>query len=167
MALDLAAFLSSLVQNYGLAGLLFASIIANASLFLPLPIDILVFLLGTTKFFNPFFIAIAAALGAVVGESVGYVVGLGGHRLIGRVAQESIEKIEEFREKIKTFGMLFIIGFAFVPFPFDLIGIASGMIKYDWKRFALAVFIGKFFRYTLIAFAGFYGLEFLAKVLGV
>jgi membrane protein YqaA with SNARE-associated domain len=167
MVFDIAGFLSALVQDFGLFGLFIASIIANASLFLPLPIDVLVFLLGSTQFFNPLFIAFAAALGAVVGEFVGYAVGLGGHVAVRRVFSQSVEKIESFRERIKKTGMLFIIIFSFIPFPFDLIGIASGMIRYDWKKFAIAVFVGKFLRYSLIAAAGFYSLSFLARLLGI
>lgn len=167
MAFDLGVFLQAIIQAYGLPGLFIASTIANASLFLPVPIDIFVFLLGGTNLFNPFLIAIAAALGAMIGEMVGYVVGLGGHRLIGRVAEDSLDKIEMFREKIKKSGMIFIATFAFIPFPFDLIGIAAGMIKYDWKRFMIAVLVGKFLRYTIIAFAGMYGLSFLAKIFGI
>ncbi|MDO8538403.1 MAG: VTT domain-containing protein [archaeon] len=167
MAFDIGIFLQGLIQAYGLLGLFAASIIAHASLFLPVPIDIFVFLLGSTNFFNPFFIAIAAALGAMFGEMIAYIIGLGGYKLIGRVAEDSLDKIEMFRDKIKKSGMIFIATFAFIPFPFDLIGIAAGMIKYDWKKFMISVFVGKFFRYLVIAFAGLHGLEFLAKLLGV
>ncbi len=46
-----------------------------------------------------------------------------------------------------------------MPFPFDVIGILCGLIKYDVKKFFAAVFIGRFALYLALAYAGSMGIK--------
>jgi len=56
--------------------------------------------------------------------------------------------------------------FAFTPLPFDLIGIAAGLVKYSKKKFFLGCLIGKIPRYIILAYAGYFGITFLIHFFG-
>ena len=57
--------------------------------------------------------------------------------------------------------MLIIALGSMTPFPFDLIGIAAGLMKYDPRKFFVAAMVGKWVRYILIAFAGSFGIAII------
>jgi len=158
-----------IIHTYGLFGLFFAAIIANASIIFPISIELVVLPLGT----NPALIGLpndnlarlaiglVSGTGAAFGEMTGYILGLLGHKAVESSGQADTYKLGSIREKIKSSGMLFIFLGAFTPFPFDIIGVASGLIRYNPVKFFIAAWAGKVLRYMLIAFAGFLGLEFV------
>jgi membrane protein YqaA with SNARE-associated domain len=167
--MSLEQALTHLVLNYGLIGLLLASIIANATLFLVVPIDLLIFLIApiSKEFFNPLIISIVAGLGAAIGELTSYILGLGGRKAIEKKFSKRLEHLNELKKRIKHSGMLFIFLGALTPFPFDLIGIVAGLIHYDLKKFFIASFAGKTTRYTIIAFTSIIGTEIALKFFGI
>jgi len=59
---------------------------------------------------------------------------------------------------------LFIVLCSFTPFPFDLIGIVAGLIRYDVYKFFVGAWIGKVLRYCCIAVVGILGIESLIFV---
>lgn len=159
--------LEAFVATYGMLGIFIASIIANATVFLPLPIDALMLALGSyLKYTNQTIIlvlttSIVSALGAAIGEMTAYIFGLYGMKAIQKVMRTEFKQFLEIREKLHTSGMVFVVFASMTPFPFDLVGIVAGVIKYDPKRFFAAAFVGKFTRYLLIALAGYFGIEIL------
>ncbi len=153
------ALFEDLVLSFGLLGLFIGSIIANASIILPLPIDIFVFLFGGENFFelgflNPLFLGLLIGFGSTIGEMSGYILGLLGIHSIEHLKKGELKKVMQVKEAIKHYGMLVIALGALTPFPFDVIGIASGLIRYNVKKFFIACFAGKALRYTVIAYAG-------------
>ena len=151
-----------LIQQYGLLGFFLASIISNATIILPIPIDIAVFF--SSPLFNPFLLALAVGLGAGIGEMTGYLIGRGiikGAELAEH--KKRFKSIEKIQQKISKWGALFIFLIAVTPFPFDIVGIASGMIKYSWWKVWLAVTCGKVIRVLFIALAGYYGLPYFIQ----
>ncbi|MAG18151.1 MAG: hypothetical protein CL944_01620 [Candidatus Diapherotrites archaeon] len=157
-----ASVVNELILGYGLVGLLIASIIANASIFLPVPIDLVIFALSaqSPNFLDVVVLSLVAGFGAAVGEMTAYIMGLLGIKTAEKAKHKEFLQIEAVREKLGKKGAIFIFLGAMTPFPFDLIGIVAGLIKYDAKKFFLAALAGKIVRYLIIGWAAFYGLSF-------
>lgn len=162
---------NSLVVSYGLVGLFFASMLANATLFLPLPITVVVFGLGALASQNGwgigylFLIGIASGAGAAIGELSGYCAGwLGGKALHDFSKTIPKKKLEEAKFKIHHYGASIVFVTAFIPFPFDIVGIAAGLARFDVKKFLVATALGRILRDILIAAAGYYGVELIRTI---
>lgn len=156
-----AAFLVWLVNTFGLLGVFLGSLIGSASIFFPVPSFI--FVIAAGSLLNPLAVGIAAGLGAAIGEMVGYIIGLGirhGHRKIRKNKKDNktIKILREWFQK-KKLGFFVVIAFAATPLPDDIVGIFCGIIKYDAKKFFLAMLIGKIALGLVLAYAGFYGLR--------
>jgi membrane protein YqaA with SNARE-associated domain len=166
----LMAFLVSI----GPLGLFIAAILGNASLFLPLPIDLLIIPLATIDFFpflnfplaSPFILGLIVGLGASIGEFSGYLIGLAGIKSFESMQKKEIEKLKLLKERLELVGIPLIAFFAFTPLPFDLIGIAAGLAKYSKTKFFIGCLIGKIPRYIILAYAGYFGITFLIKIFG-
>ncbi|MBT4192586.1 MAG: hypothetical protein HOE11_04715 [Candidatus Diapherotrites archaeon] len=164
------AFIAFLV-SIGPLGLFIAAIIGNASLFLPLPIDLLIIPLATVDFFGlgvitPLILGLIVALGASIGELSGYFVGLAGIKSFESMKNKEVEKLRLLKEKLETVGIPLIAFFSFTPLPFDLVGIAAGLSKYSIKKFFIGCLLGKVPRYVILAYAGYYGIGFLIHLFG-
>lgn len=161
MSLD--AFMLEIVNTYGYLGVFLVSLISNASVILPIPAQIIIFL--ASPLMNPLLLGIIAGFGASLGELSGYVLGVGGRAVISQKYEKQLEKIKKWINKYNTFSV--IIVFATTPLPFDVIGIFCGVSRYSWKRFLLATTIGKIIMFLLIAFGGYYSLTWILRFYGV
>jgi len=152
------AFFTQMFSDFGLLGLFVAAIIGNASVFLPTPIDFIVLAAGAIApgFWYALAIGIVGGTGAAIGEMTAYILGLLGVSAAERAKHHEFEKMKYVRERLDKSGMVFIALASLTPFPFDLVGIAAGIIKYPPKKFFIAALAGKLVRYILIALAGFY-----------
>ncbi|MFH1234862.1 MAG: VTT domain-containing protein [Candidatus Diapherotrites archaeon] len=168
----LEAMIFGLLETFGLPGLFIASIIANATIIFPLPLDFLVFPIGKMDFYglgilSPLAVGIAVGLGAAIGELTGYFLGRVGAKGVEKLKRGEMKKVLSLKEKIHKYGMIFIFLFALFPSAFDLVGIAAGLIKFDAKKFFIACALGKTMRYVFIAYSGraiidlLYGMHFL------
>ena len=165
----LSASAVGLAQAYGLFGIFLGSLIANATIFLPVPFDLVVFGLGATSqdFLWPLWVGIAAGLGAGLGELSGYYLGLlGRHAVQKRLPKDQLEKVDHFRNEVRHRGMYLLFVTSLVPFPFDLVGIASGLIKYPVERFLFAVSLGKIGKHVILCYAGYLGLSAIRALFG-
>ncbi len=163
--MDFSLVLLDLAARYGLIGFFLASLIANATIFLPLPIELLVFAAGGLKLFPPLLLGIFAGAGAAVGETTGYFLGMAGNAAIAKLDPKDLEKIIGFKKKVEHHGSAIIFVFALLPLAFDLVGIASGLIKFDFRKFFIALLCGKIVRYIVVAYAGFYGIELIRSLI--
>ena len=162
-----AWIIKGLVSGYGIVGLFLASAIANATVFLPLPIDLLILASADTLGLNEVLVAaIALGLGAAVGEMTAYITGRLGGNAIKALGITEFGKLDQIREKIGEKGAYFIFIGALVPFPFDLIGVSAGLIKFDWRKFFLAALFGKTIRYIVIGLAGYFGFALVRGMIG-
>ena len=153
----------------GPLGLFIAAIIGNASLFLPLPIDLLIIPLSKIDYFGlgvwtPLLLGIIVGLGASIGEFSGYFFGLAGIKSFESMKREKVEKLKLLKEKLEQVGIPLIAFFSFTPLPFDLIGIAAGLASYSKKKFFIGCLIGKLPRYVILAYAGYFGISFLENL---
>ncbi len=155
----------------GVVGLFFLSIIGNASLFLPVPVDIILLLFAPVDFLGlgvitPFILGVVVALGASIGEFSGYLVGLAGIKSFESMKKKEVAKLKLLRDKLEKVGIPLIAFFAFTPLPFDLIGIAAGLSQYSKKKFFIGCLAGKLPRYVILAYAGYYGIAFIMTFFG-
>jgi membrane protein YqaA with SNARE-associated domain len=139
------------LAQYGYLGIFLLSILANATVLLPAPGILFVFTMGAI--YNPIGVAVAAGLGAAIGELTGYLAGFSGQAVVERVEYyETLLKWMEEHKNLSSFAILFL---AFIPNPlFDLAGIASGTLKIPIPRFLFFVSIGKILKMLLVAYAG-------------
>lgn len=165
------ALFQNLVESYGLIGLFIVTIVSNATIVLPLPVDILIFLFADFPFFplgifNPLLLALIISFAASIGEMSAYLVGLFGVSSLEKMKSKTLAQVEEMELRLHKLGMIVIILGALTPFPFDVIGIAAGLLRFDVKKFFIGCYIGKFFRYLIIAYAGYYSLGFIRSFFG-
>ena len=150
------------LQGYGYAGLFVVSIVANATIIIPLPGIVLTSAMGTI--FNPLGVAIAAGSGAALGELTGYLAGFSGQGVIEK--SDRYKRILEWMKKKPRLADLTILILATIPNPFfDLAGMASGALRIPIWRFLLWVWIGKILKMLPFAYAGTPILKFLTTLL--
>ena len=152
--------------SLGYLGAFLAGILSSATLFLPTPGFVAVFLLGAL--FDPLLVGLLAGIGAALGEMIGYVVGYGSDKFIfekKRKWKAIVDKVESYFNKYCPSLIIFI--FAALPLPFDIVGIICGSINYSVKKFFIATLAGKTLKYLIIAYAGFYGTQWVLQWLGL
>lgn len=146
--------------EYGYPGIFVLSLLANATLVLPVPGVALTFAMGAV--FNPFGVALAAGTGAALGELTGYMAGFSGQGIAGNLAF-----YERMTEWMRRYGGWAVILLAFLPNPFfDLAGAAAGTLKMPVARFLLLVWIGKTLKMLVFALAGANSVTWLMEWFG-
>jgi len=162
-----------LLDTLGYPIVFLINLIGSATVFVPVPGFALLFFLPVLGF-NPWLLALFGAAGAAIGEITGYAVGIGGRKLAQKAENKGIgekvlgkktliERAEEWSRKRGVFPV--IVLFAATPLPFDIIGIVAGVVGYDARKFLLATFIGKLIIFSVIAWAGLFGMEWLLETL--
>jgi len=146
------------LEKYGYAGIFLISIAANATIIIPIPG--VAFTTAMGAIFNPAGVAVAAGLGAAIGELSGYLAGFSGQGVIERVAL--YEKLTAWMKAHKNLAYGMIVLLAFIPNPlFDLAGMASGALKIPLWRFLIACCVGKILKMLCFAYAGYYSINWL------
>lgn len=137
------------LEAYGYPGIFLLSILANATVIVPLPGVIFTSTMGAI--YNPFWVAVVAGLGASIGELSGYLAGFSGNRILER---------SEWSDRIKVwmsgrYGALTIFLLALIPNPlFDLAGLMAGGLKIPVPRFLFWCALGKILKMMLFAYGG-------------
>lgn len=158
--MDFLSWGNYLIQTLGYLGLLIVGLIGSATIFLPLPIAVLVFIFG--GILNPLLVAFFSALGCAFGELTGYGLGRGGNKVLKKKYERVLKIGERWFEKGKGFFCIFF--FAATPLPFDIVGLLGGMFNYSIKKFILASFLGKLIMNLILAFGGFYGINWILNI---
>lgn len=143
-----AYFLQQQMETYlawGLLGLLVGCFLANATVLLPAPGLLLVCQFSLA--YGPLLAAMVGSIGTSLGEMVGFFAGFSGKELLpskpGKIAAAL---------KKHPYRLVFI--FSLIPLPvFDVVGLVSGALQIDWKRFYIACLLGKFIKMLGIGFA--------------
>jgi len=146
------------LEQYGYIGIFLISIAANATIIIPLPGIAITTAMGAI--FNPIGVAVAAGLGAALGELTGYMAGFSGQGVIERVAYYN--RLTNWMKQHQNLAYVAILILAFIPNPlFDLAGMASGALKLPIWKFLLFCAIGKIFKMLMFAYAGYYSIGWL------
>jgi len=139
-------------KYYGYPGIFGVSLAFNSTVLVVIPSFWIYFPLGAylSPFLFPPLMGLAGGAGAAVGELAGYMAGYSGRGIIQR--QRAYARAERW---VKRWGAFVIFGFNFVPiFPFDLMGIAAGALRFPLWKFFLICLAGRTLAYTIVACAG-------------
>jgi uncharacterized membrane protein YdjX (TVP38/TMEM64 family) len=149
------------LEDYGYVGIFLISIAANATIIIPLPG--VAFTTAMGAIFNPIGVAVAAGLGAAIGELTGYMAGFSGQAVVERVA--IYERLTNWMRAHEKLAYVMVAVMAFIPNPlFDLAGMASGALKLPIWKFLIACSTGKILKMLMFAYAGFYSFGWLSKI---
>lgn len=136
------------LESFGYPGIFLVSLLANATLILPLPGVLFTSAMGAV--FNPFWVAVAAGSGAALGELSGYLAGFSGQGIV-----EKTEWSEKFERWMRKYGPITILALSFVPNPiFDVAGITAGILKMPLWQFLLFSWIGKVLKMLIFSYGG-------------
>jgi uncharacterized membrane protein YdjX (TVP38/TMEM64 family) len=132
----------------GYPGIFIIALLSSATVLVPLPGLLVTTAMGAV--FNPFWVALAAGLGAGIGEISGYMVGYSGRQLVARTPWH--ETLEGW---IKKYGMWVIFFMAIIPNPaFDLVSLTAGVLKLPIWKFLIAACCGNFIKMLIFSYGG-------------
>ena len=147
------------LEGYGYLGAFLISLITTATIILPVPGIVLIFVLGESL--NPVLLGLVAGAGSALGEITGYMAGFSGQAVF-----EKSKVYLRMEQWMRRRGSIVIFVLSFVPNPiFDVAGAAAGVLRYPLWKFLLVCFLGKTPRNMLVAFAGAYTLEWVRDFL--
>ena len=143
------------LKAYGYPGIFLFSILANATIFVPVPGVVFTSAMGAV--FNPLFVSIAAGAGAALGELSGYLAGFSGQAVV-----EGSERYQQVVRWMEKYGDITILVLAFIPNPlFDLAGIIAGILKMPIWKFLIYCVIGKILKMMMFAYSGYWVINFI------
>ncbi|MFN3975134.1 MAG: VTT domain-containing protein [Dehalococcoidia bacterium] len=143
-------------------GIFLLSFAGSASIFVPIPGLASVCAGAGVLELNPWAVAALAAAGEALGETTGYLAGVGGRFLV-----EKHPYYLRFYAWMRYRGGLVLFIASVIPNPlFDLIGIAAGSLRYPLHLFYPIVFLGKLLKDLGIASLCNLGLMHILRWLG-
>ncbi len=148
-------------RRWGYLGAFMMALIGSTTVILPIPHLAFTFTMGSVL--TPWLIGLCAGTGDALGELWGYLAGYAVEDLFAE--WKFYPLVERWMRKN---GELTVFLMGVVPMPlFDLAGIAGGAVGFPVWRFFLATWLGKTIKAVLFAWGGFYGLSWLAGLLGL
>ena len=156
------------LQNYGYIGAFFISILGGATVIIPVPMLAIVFALGGVMEY-PWLVAIAAALGEMIGALTIYLTGRGAGHAISQTKHSRIYKAyEKLLKIIKRWGSvaLFIVTCVVNPFFYPA-AFAAGALRFGLKKYIFVVLAGKLVKSFTVVYAGYFGLKGIFHALGI
>ncbi len=138
------------LQALGYLGAFLISLVANATIILPMPGLLLLFALGAT--FNPVAIGVISGAGGALGEMTGYLAGRSGSG-IWRKTRAYANAVGWVRK----WGSWVVFLFTVTPLPVDVVGVAAGALRFPIWKFLLVCWAGKALLYTGMALTGAWG----------
>jgi membrane protein YqaA with SNARE-associated domain len=152
--------------NYGYLGAFLVSLAGNATVILGAPVlpilsGLGVVLYPTAGLISPVIVGLAGGAGAGIGEMVGYMMGCSGRGVV-----ENNKIYLRLAEWMGRWGAIAIFILSIVPFFFDLVGIAAGVLRFPLWKFVLACWLGRTILYVGIIVAVALGWEAVLPHLG-
>ncbi|MBT9163214.1 MAG: hypothetical protein DDT24_00118 [Chloroflexi bacterium] len=152
-----------IVRAYGFLGIFILMLVSSMTILVPLPgWAILVAAPGIMGLsgWGLFWLGMVATTGATLGETTGYLAGYWGRAVITEKHRRDYGKIELW---MRRYGSMAIFVIAMMPFPFDLVGIVCGALRFPLWKFLLFSWPGRLVRTMLLIYLG-WGLFELAPV---
>lgn len=144
-------------SRYGYPGIFLVSLIANASIVLPVPSLAVTFTMGAVLSWP--LVGLVAGAGEALGETTGYLAGYGGSAVV-----ENQRLYARLKYWMEHHGMLTIFVLSVIPNPFiDLAGISAGALKYSYFKFLLALWVGKTIKTLTFAWAGAHSVTWILQ----
>jgi len=154
------------LEGYGYLGAFLISILGGATIIVPVPMLAIVFALGGVL--TPYWVGIAAGLGETIGALVIYITGHGaGTALFGsegklQSAYLRMMRLMEQRGSLTLFLLSAILNPFFYP-----AALAAGATRFGIRKYFFICFAGKTIKGFTVAYAGYWGLRWLLRMLGM
>lgn len=141
--------LSQYLVAYGPFGLFAIALLDSALVPLPGGADAVMLLLSATRPEWVLVYAAAATLGSVIGCVILYYISRrAGRRALERFSAKKQARVKELVERYDVLSVL-VASVLPPPFPFKLFVVTAGVFRLSVLRFAVAIGIGRAFRFTL------------------
>jgi hypothetical protein len=155
------------LKAYGYAGAFIISMLGGATILAPVPMTPMVFALGGVL--NPVFVGAAAGLGEALGALVIYMTGYSGRIALTNSSHGKIQavylRVLKWVER-KGSLTLFLLSAVLSPFFYPA-GLAAEAARFSIGRYFLICWGGKTIKGMTVAFAGYWGLRGLLRMLGM
>ena len=147
--------------NWGYIGVAAVEFGNSAMLAIPTPSYAYTFAMGSIL--NPVIVGIIGGAFATLGELIGYYLGRRGSAIL-----PDSPRIARLKTWTARWGSVALFWFAILPVPFDIAGLWAGAAHYPMIRFVPAVALGKTIKITMIALAGYFGMDtIMALAVGI
>lgn len=155
-------------EAYGYTGAFLISILGGATIIIPVPMLAVVFALGGVMKF-PVFVGIAAGLGETLGALTIYMTGYGGGTPVMYSRHGKIQAVySRMMRWMERRGSLILFALSAVLNPFFYpAALAAGALRFGIKRYFIICWAGKTIKGLTVAYAGFWGLRGLMRMLGM
>lgn len=155
------------LEGYGYLGAFLISIFGGATIIIPVPMLAVIFALGGVL--TPYWVGIAAGLGETVGALIIYMAGYGGGISLfssnhGKV-QAIYSRLLRWMERRGSWT-LFVLSAVLNPFFYPA-ALAAGALRFGIQRYFLICLAGKTIKGITVAYAGYWGLRGLLRMLGM
>ncbi len=147
-------------EALGYPGIFVVAALGSATVILPVPHLAFTFVMGST--FNPWLVGLAAGAGDTLGEMSGYLAGFA----LETVASKA-RVYAYFERWMERNGFLTLFVLSVIPNPFfDMASMAGGLAGFPLHKFLLATWLGKTIKAMAVAWAGYYGIEWVLSLGG-
>ncbi|MEX2238519.1 MAG: VTT domain-containing protein [Dehalococcoidia bacterium] len=157
--------------DFGYPGIFLANLLSTSTVFIPVPgltAAGQALIIDQASERNPILVGFLGGLGMGLGEITAYIVGLGGGQ-VARGREFALPgRLEKWMEKVARwvnwlmghYGTLTLFSLSAIPNPaFEFAGITAGAIQFPFRRFLIAVTLGKIVRGMILAAIGYYSLD--------
>lgn len=116
----------------------------------PIPPDVLLIPMMIANRQRALHIALVCIIASVIGGIVGYWIGYSLYDLVGQYLVTD-EALISYQEKFSKWGFLLISIKGFLPIPYKIVAIASGLAQYNFGLFMIASIIARASRFFMLA----------------
>jgi membrane protein YqaA with SNARE-associated domain len=156
------------LRVYGYVGAFLISILGGATIIVPVPMLAVVFALGRVME-HTWLVGLANGLGETIGALTIYMTGYGGgsafyYSTHGKLhdAYERLIGLMERRGSLTLFLLAAVLNPFFYP-----AALAAGALRFGLKKYLLICSAGKIIKGMTVAYAGYWGLRELLRMLGM
>lgn len=150
------------LKAYTYLGAFVISVTFNATLILPAGNMLILTTLGANMPMpSPVIVGLVGGAGAAIGEITGYIAGRSGRGLV--TESQMYSRVEGW---VRRWGAMTIFIFSVVPFVFDLVGIAAGVLRFPFWKFFFFCWLGRTILYVFMVTVAAWGLKIVLPWLG-
>ncbi len=116
----------------------------------PIPPDVLLIPMMISNRSKAIHMALVCIVSSVIGGILGYGIGYGLYDILGRFLVTE-DALISYQEKFNQWGFLLISIKGFLPIPYKVVAIASGLAHYNFGLFMVASVIARSSRFFMLA----------------
>lgn len=157
--------LKDLALSKGLLGAFMVTFLSNSVIFITIPYSTIIFILGGMGL-NPLVIGLISGLGAVLGETISYLIGWGGSKIFAKKYERRFSRINKLLRRRPKLTPILIYFLGATPIPDDILLVPLGVIHYPYLKIIIPLTLGKITYTTMMAFLGYYSFSAVQRMLG-